>query len=323
LTDTDTTPRRAREGIDCDWRMEGKMHAAASDKGARMLESFRHSLEAIDEDYTMHDAADLERRFGTDFYKIGLHAPHTALVNPAALATGLARTLPSNVTVYEVSPVTAVDFGPPHTLHTARGSIRANRLILAANGFGEGFGFFRKRLIPLITWGSMTRRLTDDEADRLGGDENYAIIPAHSAGTTVRRRPDRRILIRNQYTFSRRSDVRQGRTKAAAIHRKSFEARYPMLPDAEFEYSWGGALSLSRNGSGMCSEVAPSVFATMVYQGAGMSKGTMSGKLLAERIMGEADPRVELLTGGTAPSRNYPEPFNSWGVRINSRWRRW
>ena len=312
-----------RESIECDWRMEGKTHAAASERGVRFVERFRASLESIDEEFTMLGASELKRRFGTSFYQVGLHAPHTALVNPAALVVGLACTMPANVTVFEASPVTSVDYGPPHTLRTSEGSVLASVLIVAANGFGEGFGLFRNRLIPLITWASMTRARTEDEADRLGGDENYAIIPAHPAGTTVRRRPDGRILIRNQYTFSRRSNIHAGREKAAKIHRRSFEARYPMLSDVEFEYSWGGALSLSRNGSGVCGEVKPGVFATMVYQGTGMSKGTISGKLLAEQIMGRSDPRVELLTGDARPSRNIPGPFNRWGVMINSRWRRW
>lgn len=312
-----------RAGIECDWRMEGKIHAAGSDKGARYLDEFRTSLDAIDEPYEMYEADELQRRFGTDFYKLGLHAPHTALVNPASLVIGLAGTMPPGVTVYESSPVTDVTTGSPHSISTASGSVTAKTLVLAANGFAEAFGFFRNRLIPLITWGSMTRPLTDSETERLGGEENYAIIPAHPAGTTVRRRPDRRILIRNQYTFSRWSDVQKGKDRVVRTHRKSFEARYPMLKDVEFEYSWGGALSLSRNGSGVCGQIAPGVFATMVYQGTGMSKGTISGKLLAEQIMGERDARVDLLTAGTQPSRNFPDPFNRWGVMLNSRWRRW
>ncbi|MGI9605323.1 MAG: NAD(P)/FAD-dependent oxidoreductase [Acidimicrobiales bacterium] len=310
-----------REAIDCDWRFEGKIHAAASEQGEKLLEAFRTSLDAIGEAYTMHDAADLKERFGTDYYRSGLHAPYTAIVNPAALVRGLGTTMPENVTVYENTPVTSLDRGRPHVLATPEGAVRAEHLVLATNGFVEGFGYFQKKLLPLITWGSMTRPLTDAEADRLGGHENYAVIPAHPAGTTVRRRPDRRILIRNQYTWSRRSDVRKGRERARAIHEKSFAARYPMLPDVEFEYSWGGALSLSRNGAGVCGRVDDNVWATVAYQGTGMSKGTISGKVLAEAMMGEVDPRVELLTNGTQPSRNFPEPFNGWGVHLNTMWR--
>jgi glycine/D-amino acid oxidase-like deaminating enzyme len=310
------------ERIDCDWRDEGKIHAAASDKGAAMLKGFAESLEAVQEDYEMLDSDELKRRFGTDFYKSGMLAPHSATVQPAALVIGLAATMPANVTVYESSPVTIVDYGPPHKLATAKGSVRTQSLVLAANGFGEGFGFFAKKLLPLITWGSMTRELSDDEVDRLGGEENYAIIPAHPAGTTVRRLPNRRILIRNQYTHSHKSDIIKGRDKVVKTHRKSFTNRYPMLADVDFEYTWGGALSLSRNGAGVCGQVAPGVHATMVYQGTGMAKGTVSGKFLAEHMTGQTDELMDLLTTGKGPSRNFPDPFNSWGVALNARWRR-
>ncbi len=311
-----------RENIECDWRPEGKIHAAASASGAKTLESFAKSLDAVDEDYSMLDATELTRRFGTDFYNVGMMAPHTVLVNPAALVHGLAVTMPPNVSVFESSPVTSVDYGPPHMLRTALGAVTTPSLVLAANGFGAGFGFFTKHLIPLITWGSMTRQLEPDELERLGGEESYGIIPAHPAGTTVRRLPEGRILVRNQYTYSRRSNALAGREKVAKIHRSSFDARYPMFSDVGFEYTWGGALSLSRNGAGVCGEVAPGVHASMVYQGTGMAKGTISGKYLAEQIMGEEPPLLSMLSSGTTPSRNYPEPFNGWGVALNSRWRR-
>lgn len=310
-----------REGIDCDWRREGKIHAAASEKGEATLAGFAASLDSVDEDYHLYDAAELKRRFGTDFYRSGLHAPHSVIVQPAALVIGLASTMPENVRVFESSMVTDFDLGPPHTIRTARGTVRTPSLVIAANGFGEGFGLFTNRLIPLVTWGSMTRPLTDDEAATLGGDDNYAIIPAHPAGTTVRRRPDNRILIRNQYTFSRRSNVTKGVEAVKRVHEKSFRNRYPMLPDVDFEYSWGGALALSRNGEGVCGKVADGVWATMAYQGTGMAKGTISGKYLAEHMMGDDDPLMGLIAG--TPSRNFPDPFNQWGVRMNSRWRRW
>ncbi len=312
----------SREGIDCDWRDDGKIHAASSDKGASMLDHFAGSLDAIDEDYQRLDHSQLKLRFGTDYYRSGLLAPHSATVQPAALVRGLAATLPANVQVFEASAITDVSFGSPHGLSSARGSVSAPVLVLAVNGFIERFGFAQKRLIPLITWGSMTRELKNSEIDRLGGDENYGIIPAHPAGTTVRRLPNKRILIRNQYTYSATSDSIKGRERVRKTHEKSFIARYPMLAGVELEYTWGGALSLSRNGSGICGQVADGVFATSAYQGVGMAKGTISGKYLAEHIMGESPEHIGLLTAGNGPSRNYPDPFNRWGVTANISWRR-
>ncbi|MEM7091924.1 MAG: FAD-binding oxidoreductase [Actinomycetota bacterium] len=317
--------------IDCDWRREGKYHAAATAKGEKLLEGFAASLDAIDEDYSRHDQADLASTFGTDFYRSAIHAPHSYLVQPAAMVRGLADTMPDNVTVHESTMVTEVDFGPPHTLRTttdgvARGSIATPNLVLATNGFVEGFGFFDRHLIPMITWGSMTRELTDDEVERLGGVDSYGIIAAHPAGTSVRRTADRRILIRNIFSYSRRSSViGKPLDRARETHRQSFLNRYPMLADVPFEFTWGGALSLTRNGAPVFGELrnpGDGVWGTVVHNGVGIAKGTISGKLLAEKMCGHESDSIALMDGKGRPSRNFPEPFNSWGVRMNARWRR-
>jgi len=309
--------------IDCDWRREGKYHAAATAKGEKLLEGFAASLDAIDEDYSRHDAAAVQSVFGSGFYRSAIHAPHSYLVQPAAMVRGLAETMPSNVAVYESSMVTSIDMGPPHQISTEAGSIRTPQLVLANNGFVEGFGFFAKHLIPMITWGSMTRELTDSELERLGGVESYGIIAAHPAGTSVRRTAGRRILIRNIFSYSRRSSiVGKPLETARKTHRQSFLNRYPMLIDVPFEFTWGGALSLTRNGAPVFGELENGVWATVVHNGVGIAKGTISGKLLAEKMSGLQSDSIALMDSKGRPSRNFPEPFNSWGVRMNARWRR-
>ncbi len=308
--------------IDCGWVKEGKYHAAATPRGERMLRHFAASLEAIDEDHTVLDGAGCEEIFGTRFYTAAIHAPHSYLSQPAALVRGLAATMPSNVAVYESSMVTSVDYGPPHTVRTARGSATAPILVLATNGFTEGFGFLRKHLIPLITWGSMTRELTQDESERLGGAPSYGIIAAHPAGTSVRRvtTPNDRILVRNIFSYSRRSDFTTRKSWAAKTHRSSFDSRWPNLSDVPFEYSWGGALSLSRNGEPVFGELKPNVYGTVVHNGVGMARGTISGKLLAELILGQQSELLSQMQAKGRPNRNLP--LQSLGVRINARARR-
>ncbi len=261
--------------------------------------------------------------FGSGFYRSAVHAPHSYLVQPAALVRGLADTMPENVTVFEDSMVDDFDFGTPHIVRTSRGSVKTNTLVLANNGFVEGFGMFTNHLIPMITWGSLTRELTDDELERLGGVESYGIIAAHPAGSSVRRSADRRILIRNIFSYSRRSSI-VGRPLETArqTHRKSFLNRYPMLADVPFEYTWGGALSLTRNGAPVFGELRENVYGTVVHNGVGIARGTISGKLLAEKINGIDSDLRQLMEVKDRPSRNFPEPFNSWGVRMNARWRR-
>lgn len=311
-----------REQIDCQWVQEGKYHAAATKRGERMLGEFAASLEAIDEDHTLLTKSECEDVFGSRFWTKAIHAPHSFLVQPAAMVRGLAATMPENVTVFENSMVTDVEYGQPHVVRTNRGSASAPTIVLATNGFTEGFGFLQKQLIPLITWGSMTRELSDAEADRIGGASSYGIIAAHPAGTSVRRvtSPNNRILVRNIFSFSKRSDFVGRKHWAAKTHRKSFENRWPSLSDVPFEHSWGGALSLSRNGEPVFGELRPNVYGTVVHNGVGIARGTISGKLLAEMILGEDSDQLGQMLAKGRPNDNLP--FQDLGVRINARVRR-
>ncbi|MCP3935016.1 MAG: FAD-binding oxidoreductase [Actinomycetia bacterium] len=308
--------------IDCQWVQEGKFHAAATKRGERMLDSFAASLDAIDEDYTRLGTGECADTFGTTYYSKAIHAPHSYLVQPAAMVRGLADTMPANVSVFEDSMVTDVDFGPPHTIRTTRGTVRTPSLVLANNGWVEGFGFLHRHLIPLITWGSITRELTEAESDSVGGAASYGVIAAHPAGTSVRRvtTPNNRIVVRNIFSFSRRSDFVTHKNWASRTHRKAFERRWPGLADVPFEHTWGGALSLSRNGEPVFGKMRPGVHGTVVHNGVGIARGTIGGKLLAEMILGgDSDLLSQMLAKGRP---NAKLPFQDLGVRINARARR-
>lgn len=54
---------------------------------------------------------------------------------------GLADSLPDNVTLYENSAVTKIEYGDRILITTPKGSIQAPAMILTVNGFGEQFGF--------------------------------------------------------------------------------------------------------------------------------------------------------------------------------------
>ena len=141
-------------------------------------------------EYDWLDANRVKEITGSDFYISGPYAPGTILVQPAALVRGLAKTLPGNVTLFENSPVTAMELGAPHWLNLPGATVQARILILANNGFAGQFGYCRKELLPVATWGSLTRPLTGGEARTLGGRNSWGIVPADPFGTSVRRMVD-------------------------------------------------------------------------------------------------------------------------------------
>lgn len=84
-------------------------------------------------------------------------------MQPSALVKGLADSLPGNVSLYEHTPITAVEYGDRTLLSHPHGSILADRLVLANNAFGMSFGFLQGRMLPIFTYASLTRPLDAEE----------------------------------------------------------------------------------------------------------------------------------------------------------------
>lgn len=308
-------------GIDCQMKACGKYQAAVEGRGIAVLDAYRRGLDKLDQPYEMIDQASLPSHLGTHFYKQALYTPGAVLLQPSALVKGLADNLPSNVTLYERTAITEVEYGAKTLLKHANGSITVDKLILANNSFGMRFGFLRGAMLPIYTYGSITRPLTEEEQRVLGGKPYWGAIPADPFGTTVRRTPDNRLLIRNSFSFNPdgRSNARYNQ-RFLKRHKASFDARFPMLPEVNFEYTWGGALAMSRNHTGFFGELAPNVYGALGCNGLGVTRGTITGALLANWLAGYGDELTDYLLSGPRPNGNPPEPFLSVGVNMNLMW---
>lgn len=311
----------AEHGIDCQLARMGKYQAAVEPRGMAILDAYRRGLEKLGQDYEVVEKSELPARIGTQFYERALFTPGTMLLQPAALVKGLADSLPSNVTLHEYTPITSYEFGPKIVLRHSAGVISADKLLLTNNAFASSFGFLKRKLLPVFTYASLTRALTKEEQESLGGHPSWGIIPADPYGTTLRRTPDQRILVRNGFSFNRdgaRNDSFLSRV--VLQHRASFERRFPMLPKVEFEYTWGGAMCLSRNHSGYFGQLAPNVYGALCCNGLGITRGTITGTLLADWLAGERNELIDFLLNSPGPSANPCEPFLSTGVNLNLAW---
>ena len=310
-----------RYDIECQFRHCGKYQAAIEDRGIAVLDAYRRGLDKLGQPYEVIEGRDLPDHIGTHFYRKGLFTPGTALLQPSALVKGLADSLPSNVSLYERTPITDVEYGDKVVLRHANGSITADKLVLTTNAFGMSFGFLKGRMLPVFTYGSITRPLTEEEQARLGGKPYWGVIPADPFGTTMRRTVDNRLLIRNSFSYN--PDGRSNRKyleRFVERHRDSFARRFPMLPGVNFEYTWGGALALSRNHMGFFGKLAPNVVGALCCNGLGVTRGTVTGKLLADWLAGDKNELIEFLLNAPGPCANPPQPLVSLGLNANLMW---
>lgn len=310
-----------QHGIDCHLRSSGKYQAAVENRGIAVLDAYRRGLDKLGEPYEMIAGKDLPDHIGTSFYRQALFTPGTALVQPAALVKGLADSLPSNVTLYENTAITEVDYGNKVVLTHAQGRIVTDQIILANNAFGARFGFLKGTVLPMYLYASLSRPLTEAEQSALGGQPFWGVIPADPFGSTVRRTHDNRILMRNSFSFNPGQQSKPHcLERFARNHRQSFEQRFPMLPKVEFEYTWSGSLALTQNHQGFFGQLAPNVHGALFCNGLGVTRGTVTGMLLADMVAGKHHALTDFLLATSGPNRLPPEPFLSIGVNATLWW---
>jgi len=207
---------------------------------------------------------------------------------------------------------------------TAKGSVSAPKVILAVNGHVESFSHFKRRLVHIYLYGSMTRPLSDSELKSLGGEANWGFTPADAMGTTVRKISGiggHRIVVRNQITYNPSLLVNENKLQGfTRKHMQSFTARFPMLKAVKMDYTWGGALCLSRNNVPAFGEIEAGLYSACCQNGLGTVQGTLAGILTAELASGIDSDFLKQTMALPQPSRLPPEPIAAIGANIVTKW---
>ncbi len=312
--------------IDCQWSHAGKLQGAVSERGVKFLQHFQFLLKELGEPGQMLDGAALKQKIGSDYYQQALYTPGCILMQPAALMRGLLATLPDNAVCHEDTPVLGLEQrNGLWRVQTKTGVITAKKVLLGTNIFTEQLGLLKSRMLPIMTFASMTRPLSDAEFKAFGGSDDWGLTPADYAGTTLRFTRDRRMVVRNQYRFV--PDYSSSDAERARIHdqhRQALEARYPQLAQLPFEYTWGGVCTLSSNYTSFFGELKPGLYASCCHNGVGVARGTISGKLLAEQASGGDSLLLrDMQQVSGMPARIPPQPFLGIGVKARLKMAEW
>ena len=314
-------------------QLVGKTNAAASEKGMKFNTEYAKHLDKTSESYKILDAQEMKDLTGIDYYINGLWTPGTAMLQPAlyiqSLADGVSKN--SNVTIYENSPVISLEDEGRHDgqkvwkAKTNLGSISSPKIILAVNGIVERFGYFQNRLMTIFTYSSLTRELTTDESNILGGSNEWGLTSADAMGSSVRRisgMGGNRILVRNRWSYNPSMEASDSfMSSASDSHNESFKARFPMLDKVSMEYSWGGRLCLSINNVFAQGEVDDGIYSACCQNGLGTAKGTAIGIITAEKISGENTSLIPNFADEELPKKLMPKPLMWIGVNSYMRWK--
>jgi glycine/D-amino acid oxidase-like deaminating enzyme len=299
--------------IDCGLRLTGRIKGAATAAGADVVRALHRAAQDLGVPHALLDADALKQRIGTSYYQLGLATEEGYLLHPAALIQGLADSLPENVTLHENTPVLSLRRQGKWHLRTPDAEITADHVIIATNAAIKHFGCLRDRLVTIHTYAGLTEALSPQDATHLGSLPDWGLLPAHRLGTTVRRVGPDRLMVRSLYAYEHglpANDVQDAL-------RGCFHRRYPSLSHVGLEHVWGGTTALTMNGAPFWGRIDERLYTSAGCNGAGIVKGTVLGKRLAEMITG-GGPQNDIHAAYGTASWVAPEPFRRLGFRVVS-----
>jgi glycine/D-amino acid oxidase-like deaminating enzyme len=241
--------------------------------------------------------------------------PHCARLHPARLVRGLAEAVERRrVTIYERTQVTEMQAG---SVQTTTGSIDADVVVRATEGYGTQMPGQRRQVVPIYTYMVATEPLPEEFWRVAGWQGRECVADGPRGFFYAQRTADDRIAIGGGeygYPFgSRTSAARDVRPTASDALHRIIARRWPAAADAKLTHRWGGAVGVRRDWFPSVGLEGGLAWAGG-YVGDGVATSNLAGRTLADLILGR-DTDLTRLPWVGHPRRNWePEPLRWLGI---------
>ncbi len=234
----------AHERIDCDFQQTGRVQlaytAAHAEGQKRLAENVRARSRVRIE---VLDRADLGAEIGSSLYRGGIVFPEHGALHPAKYHRGmLAAVRRRGVPVVSHARVKGMAReGARHLAETAKGAIRADKVVLATNGYTtRPFTWHARRVFPLPSYLIATEELPENLIGHLAPGRRM-MVETRARHSYFRVSPDgRRIL------FGGRAAMRDiPLALAAERQRATMVEVWPELAETRLSHVWSGYTGFS------------------------------------------------------------------------------
>ena len=281
-------------GIDCELG-RGNIHYAAK---SSHIGELREEIEHLETAYDYHQLRGVEK---ADLGSLGsAQGFHYAMIDegarhlhPLKYCLGLARAaMAAGVTIYEQSKATGLQAqGDGAVVQTSSGSIRANRVVLACNGYLEKlYSPIASNIMPINNFIVATEPLTEEIARQIN-PLNASLSDSLFVINYWKLSEDRRLIFGGGETYSDKFP-----SSITDFVRPHLLGVYPELADTRLDFGWGGTLAITRNRMPDMGVKQGVVYYAQGFSGHGVPTATMAGKLMALSILDSCED-FDLMAG--------------------------
>jgi glycine/D-amino acid oxidase-like deaminating enzyme len=319
----------AAEGIDCHWAKGGTVQLARSpaqlERAADEVAEAR-SFGFGEQDLRLLSAGEASERVAATAVLGGTFTPHCAAIHPARLARGLAEAVRRlGVAVFERTAVTEI---APRRLRTKAGTVRAEYVIRATEGYTPLLPGYHRAIAPVYSLMIATEPLPEATWERIGlagrptfGDYRHLIIYGQ-------RTADGRLAFGGRGApYQLGSMIRPEFDQSPAVFealRRSLAELFPVLADLAVAQAWGGPLGVPRDWCASAGlDRATGLGWAGGYVGDGVATTNLAGRTLADLVLGQDTDLTHLPWVGHRSPAWEAEPLRWLGMNAGLRAMSW
>ncbi len=215
--------------------------------------------------------------------------PSCARIHPAKLVRGLARALETRgVSIYEQTEVVGWSKGSATTNH---GTVRADTIVIALEGYGATVQATRRRVLPLYSLMIATEPIPDAIWQQLGIEHGQTFNDFRHLLVYGQRTADNRFAFGGRgarYHWGSAIRPEYDRVSRVFEHLKAtLNELFPAVADVAVTHRWGGPLGVPRDWHASASfDPVTRVATAGGYVGDGLSTTNLAGRTLADLIVG-------------------------------------
>jgi glycine/D-amino acid oxidase-like deaminating enzyme len=227
---------------------------------------------------------------GSDYYHGGMIVSRAAHLHPALYFKGLlVLAEKADIKIASQTPVNglAQNSDASWTVKTPRGTVRANHVIIATNGYtGDVTPQLKRRIVPVGSYIIATEELTPDVIQAIS-PRNRSFADTRRVLTYYRLSPDGKRMIfggRAKFGFSDPTDT------APLLHRFMIN-RFPQLRGTKITHAWTGNVAFTLDELPHMGKLDGMHFA-LGCNGSGIAMMSYLGREIARKIVGKTNRQI-------------------------------
>jgi glycine/D-amino acid oxidase-like deaminating enzyme len=281
-----------------------------------------HARGFTEDDERMLDRDEARDMLAAESVLGGSFTPHCAAIHPARLVRGLARVVETaGVQVFENTRVRSIG---PGQVETETGTVRAEVVLRATEGYTAGLEGLKRAVVPVYSLMVATEPLDDATWDSIGLSDRPTFSDGRHLIIYGQRTADGRLAFGGRgapYHFGSR--IRPSYDAEPRVFddlRDVLRGLLPQLRDVSFTHQWGGCLGIARDWAASVGlDPRTGIGWAGGYVGDGVATTNLAGRTLADLVTG-ADSDLVSLPWVNHRSRDWePEPLRWLGINAGLR----